>query len=760
MKNFKIYILASVCLLTQFFAHGQQDMNLYQFRELNQSSYLNPAFSGDHRVSIGLPALSSFYFAYNNNAFSASDILSSDLDVSLSKVINSEISTSDIADALRNPAQITNSLTDKNYLMTSLQLDLFHLQINKGQHSFGFNITEKVNGMVIFPKSLFELIQNGNGGENLGQTISINGLGPDFNHYREFGLSYGRTVNSKLTVGGRFKILSGMENVSFSKSHLGWTTDELDYSWDITGSYALNTSGVTGGMTFENLLMGRGNRGFGIDLGASYNVNDDINISASITDLGFINWSNNNMIYSTDDFSFNYDGLDLLQLNDSTEIGDLVTEIYESAIDSVNGQMDSTSVYTTRLHPRVMLGANYNVNEKLNVGLLLHGQFYGPVTKYGASVSANYKVFNALSAIASYTVTDKSYNNVGLGIMFDKNPVQIYAVTDNILALKLENTKNLHARVGVNLTFGNRNPKPVDNKLTNEAEAMLTSNEDANEMQTDTVVIREIEVFPPVEEKPAVKASYDLYGEVVDAETNLELTGIIVEVYKKEIGGVETLSSNRPYNSGNFLKQLDRSTIHRIVIKKSGYEDGELFVFPDDIGDMPELRELIMLQSKEMKVVEELPETTMVLAYELTSRTSLREEASSTSVVLERISVGTLMELVEKTNKYWWKVNLNGVEGYVKAAYLVESDQQVSSSTNVKTPVRNYSSSSSEMGTGSYYFLIEKTSLRAEATSSSAVLLRFAAGDEVELVDKTNKYWWKVIFNGTVGYVKAAKLEE
>lgn len=752
-------------MLSHFLVQGQQDMSLYQFRELNQSSYLNPAFSGDHKVSVGLPGISSFYFAYNNNAFSASDIFASDLDVSLRNIINSEINSSDFTSSLRNPAEITSSLADMNYLMTNLQLDLFHLQINKGRHSFGFNVTEKVNGMIIFPKSLFELIQNGNGGANLGKTISINGLGPDFNHYREFGLSYSQNVNGKLNIGGRLKILSGMENVSFSKSNLGWITDELDYSWDIKGSYALNTSGVTGGMTFENLLKGRGNRGFGVDLGATYNLTDKINLSASVSDLGFINWSNNNMIYSTDDFNFNYDGIDLSELNDTTEIDFLVNEIYESAIDSLNGQVDSTTAYTTRLHPRIMLGGNYQVNEKLNVGLLMHGQFFGPVTKYGASVSANYKLLKSLSAIASYTVTDKSYNNIGLGVMFDKNPVQIYAVTDNILGLKFNNAQNVHARVGINLTFGNRNPKPDSNDLTNEAEPQFMANEEMEGNQVDTVVIEKVEVLPPVEEKPEVKASYELHCEVMDAETNLEITGIIVEVYKKEMGGVETLSSNRPYNSGYFLKQLDRSLVHRIVVKKAGYEDSALFIFPDDVGDLPMIKESISLVSKEKPVVEEVVEVeeevrTMVSAYELTSRTSLRSEASSTSIVLERISVGTLMELVEKTNKYWWKVSLNGVEGYVKAAYLVESDQQVSSSSGAKTPVKNYTSTSTETGTGSYYFLIEKTSLRAEATSSSAVLLRFSAGDEVELVDKTNKYWWKVIFNGKVGYVKAAKLEE
>ena len=759
MKNFK-YILASLFLLAQLALFGQQDMILYQFRSLNQSSYLNPAFSGDSKVSIGIPGISSFYFSYNNNAFQANDVFSSDLDLSVNGLRNTTPSANEFVDALLDPGSITNNLTDRNYLMTNFQLDLFHLKINKGKHSFGFNVTEKVSAMIVFPKSLFELIQNGNGGANLGQTISVNGLGPDFSHYREFGFSYSQIVNQKLSLGGRLKILSGMENVSFSKSHFGWTTDELDYSWDITGSYTLNTSGVANGMAFEDLLMGKGNRGFGLDLGASYQVNDQLNLSASITDLGFINWSNDNMIVSTDDFSIDFDGIDVFSLNDSTDIGSLFTDVYESAIDSINGQMDSTSTYNTRLHPRVLIGGNYSINDKLNLGLLLQGQFYGPVTKYGASVSANYQVLPSLSAVASYTVTDKSYNNVGIGMMWDKGPVQIYAITDNILGLNISNTQNVHARLGINVALGSRNPKPVEPNGDDVAPVMISETE-----ETDSVEDLGFGDLPAVDlpaevEEPKVETFYELFCEVIDADTELELTGFIVEVYKKEIGGAEVMSSNRPYNSGAFLKQFERETIQRIVVKKAGFEDGELFIFPDDVGDKPEIRETIALIPMERIVLEEEEESVaMVSAFELTARTSLRSEASSTSIVLERISEGTLMEVLEETNKYWWKVNLNGTEGYVKASYLIESEQQLNASETVGQPVRNYTTSSEE-GTGSYYFLIEKTSLRSEPTSSSAVMLRFGSGDEVELVEKTTKYWWKVIFDGKVGFVKAAKLEE
>ena len=42
---------------------------------------------------------------------------------------------------------------------------------------------------------------------------------------------------------------------------------------------------------FESKDMGIAGYGFGIDLGASYKIMDNLTVSASILDLGFISWS-------------------------------------------------------------------------------------------------------------------------------------------------------------------------------------------------------------------------------------------------------------------------------------------------------------------------------------------------------------------------------------------------------------------------------------------------------------------------------------
>lgn len=56
--------------------------------------------------------------------------------------------------------------------------------------------------------------------------------------------------------------------------------------------------------------------------------------------------------------------------------------------------------------------------------------------------------------------------------------------------------------------------------------------------------------------------------------------------------------------------------------------------------------------------------------FSVTKATSLRRKATHNSKVLQRLSAGKSVTVLEKTNRYWWKVNIDGREGYVKALLL------------------------------------------------------------------------------------------
>jgi len=58
-----------------------------------------------------------------------------------------------------------------------------------------------------------------------------------------------------------------------------------------------------------------------------------------------------------------------------------------------------------------------------------------------------------------------------------------------------------------------------------------------------------------------------------------------------------------------------------------------------------------------------------------------------------------------------------------------------------------------------YFQVIQATSLRATASHRSEILFRFQAGNEVEVLEKTEKFWWKVRYLGKTGYIKSFLLK-
>jgi hypothetical protein len=103
-------------------------------------------------------------------------------------------------------------------------------------------------------------------------------------------------------------------------------------------------------------------------------------------------------------------------------------------------------------------------------------------------IAYNYHLGNFLSATASYSIYNRSYSNVGFGVSLNLGPVEIYCLTDNVLAfgtlnprdnflsdasfgnlapssinIDTKKVRNGQIHFGLNLTFGReKKEKPVD----------------------------------------------------------------------------------------------------------------------------------------------------------------------------------------------------------------------------------------------------------------------------------------------------------
>ena len=140
-------------------------------------------------------------------------------------------------------------------------------------------------------------------------------------------------------------------------------------------------------------------------------------------------------------------------------------------------------------------------------------------------------------------------------------------------------------------------------------------------------------------------------------------------------------------------------------------------------------------------------------SYITTTTLNMREGMSTFYAVITRIPKGEDVKVINSFFGDWWEVYYNGKKGYVSSQYLSENIIQSSN----KCFNNNYGSNYSSIGN---YKLTDITSLRIKPDSQSSVILRFNVGDNVEVINSSDEWWWEVIHNGKRGWVKRRLLKK
>jgi hypothetical protein len=436
-------IVFCIFLLISSYSFAQQDLTLYHMRSIPQSIYVNPAGIPTSKVNIGLPAISSNYLSISNSGFKWNDVVQKRADDSL----------------VLNMNNLIGKLAKKNYFVAHANIDLLSLGIKVKKSYFTFNATEKINSTFTYPKGLIQLFWEGNGGDLLGQRASFDGIGYDFVHYREYALGIARPINDRLTIGGRAKYLTGFQNIWTKKSQIGLTTSETNFDLIFDGSLEIKSSGINkineGDFNINDLLLNNLNKGIALDLGAQYQYSDNIYLSASLLDFGYINWKNDVKNFTQKDFEFVFSGIDLNDFISSDSTAEGALEVLLDSISNVIVLTESEEAYTKWLSSRLILGGTYKLNESNFVGAIFQAEFLKGSVRPALSFSYNTKVKRWFSFALNYSIYNRSMFNFGTGFSINAGPVQFYAVTDNFLAPLLPHmVRNAHLRFGLNLTFG------------------------------------------------------------------------------------------------------------------------------------------------------------------------------------------------------------------------------------------------------------------------------------------------------------------
>lgn len=453
MKVKKIlFSVFSLFLVTKVSA--QNEVTFPFLENVLQSSYINSAHVPEHKVSIGLPGISSNYFGLTNTGFSFNDTRASSDSIAIGRTIA--------------------NLRKENYFYTALNADIFSVRVKVRHYFWSFNITEKFYNRVSYPRDFLRLLWKGNG-ENPNreavEEFNLKNIAVNTTHYREYAVGMVRQER-KFVFAGRVKFLQGMSNVYFKPKNLSLRTDSGYYDMSLSADASVNTSGIpSDNNTFdpENYFLNFKNPGFGIDGAVAYKMDKKWTFSFAFNNIGFIKWNDQVKNYNVKGGT-SFEGADLGPYflgqirNDSTNLNDYFNR-YGDTLKAAFQYSETENKYKTWLVPQFYLTAKYNIFPKTAAAASIYMEKF--MTLRPALTFALYQeVGRILNLVGTYSIQYGKFDNFGLGFVLKPNgvPLQIYFAGDHLLttytfindssvAAPLD-SRTFNFRFGINLVFG------------------------------------------------------------------------------------------------------------------------------------------------------------------------------------------------------------------------------------------------------------------------------------------------------------------
>lgn len=368
---------------------------------------MNPAY-GNSKGFVSMPGLGNLNVGMNGN-LNLTDVLYN-LNGKTTTFMNPGIST----------AEAMSKFDDVNKLSANTRIGIVSVGFNGfgGYNTVSVNARTNVNAHL--PKSLFSLLKEGVRND----TYSIEDTRVQARAFGEIALGHSRDITKDLRVGATVKFLVGAGDVEARLDNARLVLGEDN--WTIQSNADIHAS--VKGLTYDTDMNedsghryvsgadvdGAGIGGFGVafDLGAIYKAPflDGLTISASLLDLGCINWSNDMVAstqgvktFETNKYTFNVDNDAPNSFkNEWKDMKGALTSLYE--LDDLGDQGGRTTGIGTTMN----IGAEYAfpLYNKLSFGLLNTTRIQGDYGWTDFRLSANVapvKCFDASVSVAAGT---------------------------------------------------------------------------------------------------------------------------------------------------------------------------------------------------------------------------------------------------------------------------------------------------------------------------------------------------------------------
>lgn len=461
----KAYLIVLLSLSISCLSQNKQ--LLYNFTSVPQSLSTNPGADFKYNYYFGVPLLSGISLNAGSTGFSAYDLFAND--------------GVDFNTKLRS---VLASTSRKDKVTLNEQIELFTGGFKVGDwqnHAYiSFGMYQEFDFLSYMPKDLAILALDGNR-DYLGKVFDLGDLNVKTEMLSVLHIGYNKNIRENLIVGARGKIYSSIFNAtSTGNSGYIYTIPGTTTAYEqvIYSNAQLNTSGISpyidvnrevdvdAASDIQKKAFLGGNLGLGFDLGFTYYPKKNIQITASILDVGFIK-------HSKEVESFTYKGLYKYEgINPDFTDNNAARNIYEDFKKAIPFDTIYTK-YTTWRPAKLNASYQYSfddsrggdcncINDDSPYRNAIGAQLF-VMTAPRAPIMAltGYYRRNVLSNLqlkATYTVDSYSFTNIGLGLSTNIGMFNMYILADNLLEYRdISKANNLSFQFGFNFILKDNN---------------------------------------------------------------------------------------------------------------------------------------------------------------------------------------------------------------------------------------------------------------------------------------------------------------
>lgn len=422
-------------LITAFMSlYAQQEQSLHFMRNTWQSNLTNPAMKLSEKVEILLPSI---YYNLSSPDFKIKKLIMPDADGVL-----------DLSALAKNRLELRNRLNVDAKILTlgvavpineNLSISLYHSINNRSSIDLDGSFL-KMTLDDNFPYV----------GKTHNFYSKVNG-----SVYGEIGLGAVYLLNRHIQIGIQLKKLDGMMSIFTKTGESIVTLETTNYAMSMNNNINFNTYSLDhlNEMSHPFKALGASflskNNGYAFDLGTSMEFGK-FNVAFSIIDIGsHIKWQKEGKNY-TSLGNFHYKGIksatiSIENTNNNSLTGDLKEVI----------QLKETNdpKYVEKFPTKLYVSTSYDFSDKLMVGALIFRSSYQYFkSQTGVTLNTTYRINDNLHLGGTWSLRNNSVNNLGIHMMAQLGPIQLYGVTDNIItAFRPYNSNNSNGRLGINI---------------------------------------------------------------------------------------------------------------------------------------------------------------------------------------------------------------------------------------------------------------------------------------------------------------------